>query len=56
MEIMQNIEKNKNTLRYDLGLRVGKQIKHIPELVFFIDNSLDYVENIDCLLNSNEKA
>lgn len=56
MKIMQNIEQNKNTLRYDLGLRIGKQIRCIPELVFFVDNSLDYIENIDCLLNSSEKT
>jgi len=50
-EMMKSIEKNKKTLRYDLGQRVRTQLRRIPELAFFIDDSLDYVENIDKILN-----
>lgn len=49
-ELMENIEKNKKALRYDLGQIVGKQLRKIPELAFFLDDSLDYVERIDELL------
>ena len=49
-EILESIEKNKKTLRYDLGQIVRMQLRRIPELMFFIDDSLDYVENIDGLL------
>ncbi len=49
-EILDSIEKNKKSLRYDLGQIVRTQLRKIPELVFFLDDSLDYVENIDKLL------
>jgi ribosome-binding factor A len=51
-EIILSIEKNRKTLRYDLGQIVRSQLRKIPELVFFIDDSLDYVENIDKLLQT----
>ena len=49
-EIVQNINNNQKQVRYELGTRVGKQLRIIPELTFFIDDSLDYVEHIDDLL------
>ena len=49
-ELLEAIEKNKKTLRYDLGQIVRSQLRRIPDLVFFLDDSLDYVENIDKLL------
>jgi len=49
-ELLEAIEKNKKTLRYDLGQIVRTQLRRIPELVFYLDDSLDYVENIDKLL------
>ena len=36
--------------RYELGTRVRNQLRIIPELRFFIDDSLDYIERIDELL------
>jgi len=52
-EILASIEKNKKTLRYDLGQIVRTQLRRIPELAFLIDDSLDYVENIDKLLQKD---
>ena len=49
-EIVQNINNNQKQVRYELGSRVEKQLRIIPELKFFIDDSLDYVEHIDELL------
>jgi len=49
-EILQNINNSQKQVRYELGLRVGKQLRIIPELKFFRDDSLDYVEHIDELL------
>ena len=34
----------------NIGQRIRKQVRKIPELTFFIDDSLDYIENIDNLL------
>lgn len=50
-ELIQNIKQNAKSVRFALGQRVGKQLRVIPELVFYIDDSLDYIENIDKLLN-----
>ena len=49
-ELLDAIRQNTKAIRYDLGQRVGKQLRIIPELSFFIDDSLDYIEHIDELL------
>ena len=49
-ELIQNITKNETQIRYELGTRVRYQLRIIPELRFFIDDSLDYIERIDELL------
>ncbi|MBQ9216187.1 MAG: 30S ribosome-binding factor RbfA [Prevotella sp.] len=49
-EILANINANVKQIRYDLGTRVRNQLRIIPELRFFIDDSLDYIEHIDQLL------
>ena len=49
-ELLNNINQNVSTIRYDLGQRVRNQLSIIPELRFFIDDSLDYLERIDDLL------
>ncbi len=52
-EVFNNIDENVSKLRYMLGQRVGKQLRVIPELHFFIDDSLDYIDNIDRLLKND---
>jgi ribosome-binding factor A len=52
-EIVQNINVNQKQVRFELGTRVGKQLRIIPELKFFVDDSLDYVEHIDELLKAS---
>lgn len=49
-ELLKNITANEKTLRYELGTRVRNQLRIIPELRFFLDDSLDYIEHIDELL------
>ena len=49
-ELLANIEKNNQQIRYTLGQRVRRQLRIVPELRFFIDDSLDYIERIDELL------
>lgn len=49
-ETIANIRANEKTLRYQLGTRVRNQLRIIPELRFFLDDSLDYIEHIDELL------
>ena len=49
-ELITNINNNQKSIRYELGKRVRYQLRIIPELKFFIDDSLDYIDNIDKLL------
>ena len=53
-EILNNINANARQIRYDLGKRVRFQLRIIPELKFFIDDSLDYLDHIDELLKGTE--
>ena len=49
-EIVKNINDNMKAIGYELGTRVRHQLRIIPELKFFVDDSLDYAERIDELL------
>ena len=49
-ELLQNITKSEKQIRYELGTRIRHQMRIVPELRFFIDDSLDYIERIDELL------
>ena len=49
-EILDAINKQNARIRYELGTRVRFQLRIIPELKFFIDDSMDYLEHIDELL------
>ena len=49
-EILSNINANQKSIRYELGTRVRNQLRIVPELRFFIDDSLDYIDRIDELL------
>ncbi|MCK9507968.1 MAG: 30S ribosome-binding factor RbfA [Pigmentiphaga sp.] len=51
-EVMAQINIDTKTIRYDLGKRV-KNMRIVPELIFHIDDSLDYIDNIDRLLRSD---
>lgn len=49
-ELIENIRNNEKSIRYELGRRVHNQLRIIPCLRFFIDDSLDYIDHIDELL------
>jgi ribosome-binding factor A len=51
-EIIEDIRLHAKQLRGDLGRKLGKSLRVIPELEFYIDDSLDYIDNIDKLLDS----
>jgi len=52
-EILENVNHNARTIRYDLAQRVRYQLRRTPELTFFLDDSLDYLEKIDSLLGKS---
>ena len=52
-EVLEKVNSDTKSIRYDLGKRVRYQLRIVPELFFHIDDSLDYLENIDNLLRSD---
>lgn len=49
-EIIEMVKKSAKSIRYDLSQRTRHQLRQVPELTFYIDDSLDYLDNIDRLL------
>lgn len=49
-EIIESITHNAKTIRYELAQKVRFQLRKTPELSFYLDDSLDYIEKIDNLL------
>ena len=49
---VKNLNSAVKSIRYLLGKRVRHQLRIVPELVFFVDDSLDYADKIDNLLNN----
>lgn len=49
-EILENIKRQSKTCRYELAQAVKSTLRKCPDLAFYLDDSLDYVENIDRIL------
>jgi ribosome-binding factor A len=53
-ETLAGIKANSTLIKHDLSQRVRLQLRKVPNLVFFIDDSLDYIEKIDNALKNQE--
>ena len=51
--VLAKVEEDRGSIRGDLGRRVRHQLRIVPALYFHVDDSLDYLENIDNLLRSD---
>jgi ribosome-binding factor A len=49
-DTLEQVKQSTKTIRHELAQRIRNQMRIVPELAFFIDDSLDYIENIDRLL------
>lgn len=49
-EVMEILKENVKTIRGELGHEVGKQFRIVPEIVLYLDSTLDYVDHIEELL------
>lgn len=49
-QVMKTLEEMNKELRGELGRKVGKQLRIVPEIDFYLDTTLDYAEHIDQLL------
>ena len=54
-EIIENIKHQSKTVRYELAQAVKSVLRKCPDLQFYLDDSLDYIDNIDRLLASDHK-
>jgi len=50
-EAMNAISEKAALVRSVMGKRLRNQLRHIPEFVFYLDDSLDYIDRIENLLN-----
>ncbi len=50
--VLKIVQDHATRIRFDLGHKVRSQLRIVPDIAFFIDDSLDYIENIDKLLKS----
>ena len=55
-EILENIKRQSKTCRYELAQAVKQTLRKCPDLQFYLDDSLDYAENIDRLLGLSPTA
>lgn len=53
-ELINGITANTTLIRYEMAKRTRNQLRRMPELFFFGDDSLDYIENIDRSLRGED--
>ncbi len=54
-QVLHRFEEKNREIRKELGTRVRHQLRSIPELKFFIDDTLDYVFKMESLFNQLKK-
>jgi ribosome-binding factor A len=54
-EIVKGVQSNTATIRYEMAKRTRNQLRRMPELLFFGDDTLDYLEEIDKSLNGQDQ-
>lgn len=52
-EVIEGVNRQAKTIRYELAQKVRYQLRKTPELSFYLDDSLDYIEKIDTLLKED---
>jgi ribosome-binding factor A len=50
--VLQSIQDHGARIRFELGQKIRSQLRIVPDLAFHIDDSLDYIDNIDKLLKT----
>ena len=52
--LLEAVKSNMSLIKHDLSQRVKLQLRKVPNLSFYIDDSLDYIEKIDSALSKKE--
>lgn len=53
-ELLEGIKSNQPLIKHELAQRTRNQLRRVPQLLFFLDDSLDYIENIEKSLKGEE--
>ena len=53
-ELMEGIKSNQPLIKHELSQRTKHQLRRVPELLFFLDDTLDYIEHIEKSLKGKE--
>ncbi len=53
-ELMKGITSNEPLIKHELAQRTKNQLRRVPNLIFYKDDSLDYIEKIDKSLKGEE--
>ena len=51
--LMQELDRNNKFIRHALGQRIRNQVKNVPEIQFFLDDSLEYIDHIEQALKND---
>ena len=46
-QVMGEVSKMSSRIRHEVAQKAKKQLRKVPELLFFLDDSLDYIEKIE---------
>ena len=53
-ELLEGIKSNEPLIKHELAQRTKHQLRRIPELSFYLDDSLEYIDNIEKSLKGDE--
>ncbi|WP_457617121.1 30S ribosome-binding factor RbfA [Lutibacter sp.] len=53
-ELIEGIRYNSSLIKHELAKRTKNQLRRMPELQFFVDDTLDYIEEIDSALKGEK--
>ncbi len=53
-ELLTGIQSNQPLIKHELAQRTKNQLRRVPELLFYLDDSLDYIEKIEDSLKGKE--
>ncbi|WP_298478389.1 30S ribosome-binding factor RbfA [uncultured Maribacter sp.] len=53
-ELLKGIQSNQPLIKHELSQRTKNQLRRVPELLFYLDDSLDYIEKIEKSLKGEE--
>ena len=55
-ELLEGIRSNKALIRHEMSQRTRHQMRRMPELLFYLDDTLEYIQNIEDSLEGKDNA